>query len=56
MKAFGAKSVTGEKKALTPYIRFYTMRIKQMFEDKRAVQEKMKDIVAEWKSLTDEQK
>jgi len=28
MKAFGAKSVTGEKKELSPYIRFYTMRIK----------------------------
>lgn len=56
MKAFGAKPVTGEKKELSPYIRFYTMRIKQMFQDKRPVQEKMKDIVLEWKALTDDQK
>jgi hypothetical protein len=27
-----------------------------MFQDKRPVQEKMKDIVLEWKALTDDQK
>lgn len=57
MKAFGAEHVgTGEKKPLSPYIRFYTMRIKQMNADKRPVKEKMAEIVEEWKGLSKEEK
>ena len=51
-KAFGAQIVSGQKKELSPYIRFYTMRVKQMINDKRPVKEKMQDVVAEWKTLT----
>jgi len=55
MKAFGAQHVgNGEKKPLSPYIRFYTMRIKQMNSDKRPVKEKMAEIVVEWKALSEE--